>query len=52
VLLQEDMTAESLTAALKKLLEQAPTLRAALEQAPAADGTEAVLALIEQVQKP
>jgi len=52
VLLQEDMTAESLTAALKKLLEQAPTLRAALEQAPAADGTEGVLALIEQVQKP
>ena len=52
VLLQEDMTAESLIAALKKLLEQAPTLRAALEEAPAADGTEAVLALIEQVQKP
>lgn len=51
VLPQEELTAQSLIAALQTLMEQAPALRAALAQAPAADGTEAVLQLIEQVRK-
>ncbi len=48
---QEDMNQGSLTAALLDLLAQAPQLREALEKAPAADGTQRVLELIEEVQQ-
>ncbi len=51
VLLQEDMTADSLLNALQHLYECREKLRIALEKAPAADGTMAVLELIEKVQK-
>ncbi len=50
VLNQEDMTADSLAQALIALKAEAGQLTAALENAPAADGTEAVLNLIEQVR--
>ena len=51
VLLQENLTADSLTSALHHLYDSREKLRTALASAPAADGTNAVLNLIEQVQK-
>ena len=51
VLLQEDLTADSLTKALLQLLKEAPAIRQALKTAPAADGTEGVLELIERYRK-
>ena len=51
VLLQEDMTVDSLVDALHQLYECRGKLRAALQDAPAADGTQAVLDLIGQVQE-
>ena len=48
VLLQENLNARSLVDALHKLLDDAPTLTAALENQPKADGTDKVLALIEE----
>ena len=50
VLLQEDLSAHSLVQALHQLREEAPMLRDALKNAPAADGTAQVLELIEEVQ--
>ncbi len=50
VLLQEDLTEETLVNALHHLYESREKLRDALQNAPAADGTKAVLDLIEQVQ--
>lgn len=49
VLQQEDLTPASLATALASLREHRDSLRHALEKAPAADGTEAVLKLIEQI---
>ncbi len=51
VLLQENMNADTLTQAVFRLREDAPTLRAALEKAPAADGTEAICRLIREIEK-
>lgn len=51
VLLQEDMTSDSLIAALDKLAQDAPALREALANEPAADGTEAVLQHILEISK-
>lgn len=51
VLLQEDLTADSLVDALRQLYECRGELAKALQSAPPADGTRAVLALIEQVQR-
>lgn len=51
VLLQEDLNRDSLVQALKKLQSDAPRLRQALEEAPAADGTQAVLDLLDAVQR-
>ena len=51
VLLQENLTSESLIAALLQLIENAPTLREALAAAPAADGTDAILQLIADYQR-
>jgi len=51
VLLQEDLNGDALVEALKRLQQSAPQLRAALEKAPAADGTQEVMDLIEAVQK-
>jgi len=51
VLLQEDLTVDSLVNALYQLYECRGKLRKALQNAPAADGTQAVLDLIEQVQR-
>ncbi len=48
---QQDMTAESLTRALLDLLHSGEELRRALREAPPADGTQAVLRLIEEIQK-
>ena len=48
---QQDMTAESLTRARLDLLHSGEELRRALREAPPADGTQAVLRLIEEVQK-
>jgi UDP-N-acetylglucosamine--N-acetylmuramyl-(pentapeptide) pyrophosphoryl-undecaprenol N-acetylglucosamine transferase len=50
VLLQEDLTVDSLVSALHHLYESSADLRKALESAPAADGTRAVLDMIEEVQ--
>ncbi|MGI6636115.1 MAG: undecaprenyldiphospho-muramoylpentapeptide beta-N-acetylglucosaminyltransferase [Christensenellales bacterium] len=50
VLLQENLTEDSLVSALDALGQDAPRLRQALADAPAADGTQAVLALIESIQ--
>lgn len=49
VLLQEDLTAESLLNALLQLQKDAPSLREALLNDPTSDGTEKVLALIEEI---
>jgi len=51
VLLQEDMTAETLTQALMETWADREKLREAVRQAPPADGTCRVLELIEEVQK-
>ncbi len=51
VLLQENMTAESLTKALMQTWDDREKLRDAVRQAPPADGTKRVLELIEEVQK-
>lgn len=51
VLLQENMTAKSLKSAIDALFAQKDALFTALENAPAADGTQKILDLIEQVQK-
>ena len=50
VLPQENMTPETMTAAVLELLENRETLRAAVEAYPVKDGTDAVLAMIEDVQ--
>ena len=51
VLMQEDMTARTLTDALFRLLDERGELLAALEAYPVKDGTQAVLALIEDARK-
>ena len=51
VLLQEDLNRDALVETLKCLQQSAPQLRTALEKAPAADGTQSVMDLIEAVQK-
>ena len=51
VMAQENMTADTLAQALLDLLRDGDDLRRALRDAPPADGTPAVLALIEEVQK-
>ena len=51
VLMQEDMTARTLTDALFKLLDERAELLAALEAYPVKDGTQAVLELIEDARK-
>lgn len=50
VLLQENMNKESLVTAVRQLMQDRDTLRAALEKAPAADGTQKILSLIEEIQ--
>ncbi|MCL1855439.1 MAG: undecaprenyldiphospho-muramoylpentapeptide beta-N-acetylglucosaminyltransferase [Clostridia bacterium] len=50
VLPQEKMTPAMMTAELLSLLSRREEMRAALKACPAKDGTEAVLALIEEVQ--
>ncbi len=50
VLLQENMTAESLTKALMQTWDDREKLRDAVRQAPPADGTRRVMELIEEVQ--
>lgn len=51
VLLQEQLTRASLTAALERLWADRELLAAALHDAPAADGTKRVLEMIEEVQQ-
>ena len=51
VLFQEDMTPETLRDGLLSLLEERQTLLKTLEDYPVKDGTDAVLGLIEEVQK-
>ena len=51
VMAQENMTSDSLADALLDLLKTGGSLRQALRDAPPADGTQAVLKLIEEVQK-
>lgn len=51
VLLQEQLTRASLTAALERLWADRELLAAALRDAPAADGTKRVLEMIEEVQQ-
>ena len=51
VMAQESMTADTLADALLDLLEHGDDLRRALREAPPADGTQAVLKLIEEIQK-
>ena len=51
VLLQEDMTADTLTEALMQTWADRETLTAAVKAAPPADGTMRVLEMIEEVQK-
>ncbi len=51
VLYQEQMTADTLVKAIHALQADLPRLRAALKAAPPADGTQAVLALIESIQQ-
>ncbi len=50
VLPQEEMTPETMTRAVLRLLAEKDALRAAMEACPARDGTDAVLAMIEAVQ--
>lgn len=51
VLLQENMTADTLTEALRTLWEERAVLQDALRAAPPADGTARVLEMIEEVQQ-
>ena len=51
VLAQENMTSDSLADALLDLLKNGDGLRRALREAPPADGTQAVLRLIGEIQK-
>ena len=51
VLLQEDMTADTLVRALESTWADREQLTAALHAAPPADGTERVLEMIEEVQR-
>lgn len=51
VLLQEDMTPESMTAALESLLSDREELKQTLAACPVQDGTEPVLELIRQAEK-
>ena len=51
VFLQEDLDRDTFVEAIRSLQSNAPQLRTALENAPAADGTQGVLDLIEAVQK-
>ena len=51
VLCQEEMNRDSLTHAVRELMKNRDALRAALENAPAADGTQRILELIEEIQK-
>ena len=51
VLDQQDMTRETMTRALLDLLRDREALRAAVSAYPVKDGTDAVLALIEQAQQ-
>ena len=51
VLLQENMTEESLTEAVRQTWADREQLEEALRKAPPADGTERVLELIEEIQK-
>lgn len=51
VLLQENMTADTLVAALEKTWADREALTKAVKAAPPADGTKRVLELIEEVQK-
>ncbi len=52
VLLQENLTPDSLAAALRALRADGDNLIAALENAPPADGTAPVLKLIREIRKP
>ncbi len=51
VLMQEEMTPESLAKALRKTWEDRKTLEQALRDAPPADGTQRVLEMIEEIQR-
>ncbi len=51
VLMQEDMTAQTMTDGLLKLLEEKDVLLKALAEYPVKDGTDAVLRLIAEAQK-
>ena len=51
VLLQENMTAETLTAALRQTWRDRDMLVSAVKAAPPADGTKRVLELIEEIQR-
>ncbi len=51
VLMQEDMTPETLAEEIEKTWEEREVLEEALRNAPPADGTKRVLELIEEVQK-
>jgi len=51
VLMQEDMTAETMTAALEELLNDRAELEEALKAYPVQDGTEPVLELIRKAEK-
>ena len=51
VLMQEDMTAETLTKALLDTWRDRDQIKAAVKAAPPADGTMRVLEMIEEVQQ-
>ena len=51
VLPQEQMTADSLKDALMELMDKADEMKAAMAKEPSADGSQAVLDLIEQLRK-
>jgi len=51
VLMQEDMTADTLAKALMQTWEDRDKLVDAVKKAPPADGTKRVLEMIEEVQK-
>ena len=50
VLMQEDMTADTLTDAILSTWQDRDTLTRALKNAPPADGTQRVLEMIEEIQ--
>ena len=52
VLPQEDMRPDSLTEALKRLMDSGESLRQALAEAPRADGSKAILTMIESMKRP